>query len=149
MLLETAFNFRHLHFFSIYTLSQACPALRWSLDTHLGLLVQTDAISRAECFVLVPLAGIRGCLKMQHVTGWKTLEHAREADPNVQLPLTHRGRAGQTITAETECRLWVRSTSVQTPNPACFQHTHRGGHKCPHTVYVIMMGYSYYRAVSA
>lgn len=50
----------HLFFFSIYTPSQACPALLWSLDAHLGLLVQTDAISRMKCFVLVPLAGAHG-----------------------------------------------------------------------------------------
>lgn len=69
MLLQIAFNFRHIQlFFSIYTLSQACPVLFWCLDAHLGLVVQTDVISCMKCFVLVPLAGAHGSFKMQEVT---------------------------------------------------------------------------------
>lgn len=46
-------------------------------------LVQTDAISRMKCFVLVPLAGAHGCLEMQRVTGWKTPERGRGVDSGV------------------------------------------------------------------
>lgn len=50
------------HFSSIYT--QECPVLLWSLDAHLGQLVQTDAISHTKCFVWRPLAAAHGCSEM-------------------------------------------------------------------------------------
>lgn len=54
MLLAPALLF-HLH-----SVSQARPVPRRPLGAHLGRVVQTDAIGRTKCFVLVPLAAARG-----------------------------------------------------------------------------------------
>ena len=126
MLLGTAFNLRHLHLFSIYAPSQACPVL-WSLDAHLGLLIQTDAISRRKCFVFVPLADTHGCFKIQHVTSWKTLEHAGEVDLDVHSFSSTIRRASQMITVDTESIPWAHWLLCRLlecfPNLIHFQHT--------------------------